>query len=712
MDRFFSLKLYIQGLKKVRAVGIATAIIIIISNALSPLVSLISELSRKYDEDVVRSVEDVPADMIAPFSIFVAILAPLAVFSMFSFLNDRCKSDFYHSLPQRRECIFISFLAATMTWILGAITVSHGINAILWALGPYTAVNIVPLVLSLAAFLVLALLCTSFAALAMTVTGTVISNTLITLLFALFFRIVGALFLWGVDIQSNVFAPEYSPLAWFGFDRYLPFAIFSSITGISDASAFADTPLIIFAFVTSLVLLALSCLLFCKRRSECAGKSAPSRLLQHVWRIAITLPLVLLTVTLIVQDGFEGYHLILIAVSLIIYLIFELMTTKKIKAMLRTIPMFAIPIIASVLLVLGTVAAASAIDSVTPAPEEIDGICTIADSYSNSYEEYLISETFVGDNEAVKIVSLALEDSASSSFSRRGKTDMLLRLRLEGGREIVRNIYFTQEAKADLMRLIRSSEELADVYTRLPAENEISHVGATGLYSVSEQQREQLWLSFCEEYATLTNDEKREIKGFSDYNKEDYGYTTDMSSITSISVRGYYKLSPFYSSYPIIPSLMPKTALLYVEMYNESASVSSSGEPVTLESRYNDLSEADTTTPRDVSFDIYITSVNDSTKGFSFYEQCSTHSPEFEEEYGKFLSMLEVLAEQSRNTSFSSLVDVYKVAINSGELLVSPYADADKGDVWYEYTSDTFYVIISEEALAELENIYLGKVTE
>lgn len=710
MSRFFSLKLYIQGLKKVRAVGIATAIIIIIANALNPLISLISELSRQYDADVVRSAEDVPANMIAPFSIFIAILAPLAVFSMFSFLNDRCKSDFYHSLPQRRECIFISFLAATLTWMLGAIIASHAINAILWAIGPYTSVNIVPLLLSLAAFLVLALLCASFATLATAVTGTVISNTLITLLFALFFRIIGALFLWGVEIQSNVFAPEHSPLTWLGFDYYLPFALFANLTGISDASAFANTPLIIFAFVTSLALLALSCLLFCKRRSECAGKSAPSRLLQHVWRIAITLPLVLLTVTLIVQDGFEGYHIVLLGVSLIIYLVFELMTTKKIKSMLRSIPMFSIPIVASVLLVFGTVAAASAVDSVTPAPEEIDGICTIADSYSNSYEEYLVSETFVSDDEAARIVSLALKDSTSSSFSHREKTDILLRLRLENGREIVRNIYFTQEAKADLMRLIHSSEELADVYTRLPKENEISYIGASGLYPVSDQQREQLWRTFCEEYETLTDEQKREIKGFNDYNKEDYGYSSDVLSITSISVRGYYKLSPFFSSYPIIPSLMPKTALLYVEMYNESASVSSSGEPVTLESRHESFSEADTSKMRDVSFDIYITSVNDSTKGFSFYEQCSTHSPEFEEEYGKFLAMLGVLAEQSRNTSFSSLADVYKVAVNSGELLVSPYASAD--NLWYEYTSDTFYVIISEEALAELEDIYQGKTTE
>ena len=154
-DRFFSTKLYIQGLKKVRAAGIATAIIIIVSNALIPLFSMISRIGVRYDGDLERTVEELEVTLVSPLCAFVILLAPLMIFSMFSFLNDRCKSDFYHSLPQRRECVFISFLSATLTWLLGAVIASHLVNALLWSLVPYCRVSIPTLLLSLAAFVIL-----------------------------------------------------------------------------------------------------------------------------------------------------------------------------------------------------------------------------------------------------------------------------------------------------------------------------------------------------------------------------------------------------------------------------------------------------------------------------------------------------------------------------------------------------------------------------
>ena len=75
MSNFFSAQLYIQGLKKVRAAGIATAIIIIVSNALFPITTLISELSRRgvdgYAEGYHRTAEMVEVNSVSPLSIFI-----------------------------------------------------------------------------------------------------------------------------------------------------------------------------------------------------------------------------------------------------------------------------------------------------------------------------------------------------------------------------------------------------------------------------------------------------------------------------------------------------------------------------------------------------------------------------------------------------------------------------------------------------------------
>ena len=49
MKNLFSVKMYLQGLKKVRGAGIATAITVIVTNALVPIITLINELTRQYD---------------------------------------------------------------------------------------------------------------------------------------------------------------------------------------------------------------------------------------------------------------------------------------------------------------------------------------------------------------------------------------------------------------------------------------------------------------------------------------------------------------------------------------------------------------------------------------------------------------------------------------------------------------------------------------
>ena len=226
MKKLFSAKLYLQGIKKSRGAGIATAIIIIVANALIPIIALISELTRKYDysyQNVERTVRAVPYNDLAPFAALVIALAPLITFSMFSYLNERSKSDFYHSLPQRRECIFNSLLLADLTWSLGTVFVSVVLNSVLWSLVPYCSVSILTVLVCLATFFVLALFITAIMVLSMSVTGTAVANFLMGIVFLLFFRVIGAMFVEGVDTVSRVFLLDYSPLKWLGFEFFLFF---------------------------------------------------------------------------------------------------------------------------------------------------------------------------------------------------------------------------------------------------------------------------------------------------------------------------------------------------------------------------------------------------------------------------------------------------------------------------------------------------------
>ena len=105
MKNIFSYKLYLQGLRKIRTAGVAMAVIIIVLNAWIPI-QCISRGGYR------GSMTDVDAGMLAPFGFLLMFFAPLLVYNMFSFLNERKGSDFFHSLPQKRICTYLSFMSA------------------------------------------------------------------------------------------------------------------------------------------------------------------------------------------------------------------------------------------------------------------------------------------------------------------------------------------------------------------------------------------------------------------------------------------------------------------------------------------------------------------------------------------------------------------------------------------------------------------------
>ena len=96
MKNIFSYKLYLQGLRKIRTAGVAMAIVIIVLNAWIPINCITSGGNHG------RYVTSVDAGMFAPFGFLLMFFAPLLVYNMFSFLNERKGSDFFHSLPQKR----------------------------------------------------------------------------------------------------------------------------------------------------------------------------------------------------------------------------------------------------------------------------------------------------------------------------------------------------------------------------------------------------------------------------------------------------------------------------------------------------------------------------------------------------------------------------------------------------------------------------------
>ena len=85
--------------------------------------------------------------------------------------------------------------------------------------------------------------------------------------------------------------------------------------------------------------------MFHRRRSEAAGQSAPSRLLQHIYRIVVTMVICIFIVCAMFSEMTAGIlrdewfvFLVFYLVAALVYFAYELITTKKWKNLLTALP--------------------------------------------------------------------------------------------------------------------------------------------------------------------------------------------------------------------------------------------------------------------------------------------------------------------------------------------------------------------------------------
>ncbi len=568
MKGYFSLKLYIEGLKRIKIPGIAAAISVIFLNAILPMNEILSGNRRA---DIIgNSVSAVSTYEFLPFGLLMLAFGAIFAYSMFSFLNERNRSDFYHAIPHKRICVYLSFVAAMATWIFGILAVSTGINALLFAFAKFSSVNIsvvfiTPLVMMLASIMVAA-----FMTLAMTLTGTTVSNVLIFILVLLFGRTVGQIFVTALREITPILRSGSSFLEYLEFEFSLPFAL---LTG----EGFDNTPLIIYTVFVTILVLAVGALCYVKRRSETATKSAPSKLMQHVYRSAISLPFFLFIVLIAITDGYDAStQLILLVLALLVYCIFELMTTKKIKALVRSLPMILIPILLSGVFTGMVFIARNAVLDQLPSVDEVEAISEKSpiNYYNPTYQTLRISDAFVDSEEAKEIVLGAL--SREITAIREGYTSgwapiigedgnrvetytkLTLQIRLKNGRTLGRYIGFTEKEYNRLMDIMMESEDYLEAYIALPKNSEIN-TKYLGGYDFSKEETERLWNSFVNEYNSLSNERKKAYLAMR--------YSSD--ELNSFHVVGTYRLQSFSSTYRILFEYLPRTSRLYLEMATE-----------------------------------------------------------------------------------------------------------------------------------------------
>ena len=557
MKDIFSKKLYLQGLRKVRTLGVAMAIVMIALNAWIPLMN-ISDVH--FDERIL----EVEAGEFAPFGLLFLVFVPLLVYNMFSYLNERKASDFFHALPQKRICVYISFMSAILTWITSVLLLSSIINTVLWSMAKSYTLSAEIMIQTTLGFFVLALVLAGFMALAMMLTGTSVANCLVFLLFSLFIRACGIFFLYGLESLTPIFNSMHSPLRIFEWEFFLPIGLFiETVDSGATNEVFGNAGMLIYWFTVAVLLLIGSAVAYCVRKSEIATKSAPNKIMQNIYRIGVTFPFLMLGAFLMITEKDFYLCLLCFLVGFLVWVIFELLTTKKIKNVFRSLPLFFVPVLLTVGYAVSLYGSSNFVYQNTPEREQIVGVKIDTVAGKQTLVNTMLSVTESQSPEMLDLVYQAIEDTKTcSDWSSQELRDggyiyrETVIVRLKSGRRVAYNLI----TKINLYEAFYSDVNFREkiIMGLFTDEN---------IYSIYNMDMSQA------EYAEIWEALKTDFMALSDERKDVFlSSSASYRDGLTLYVEGEYQGLGFSQTFLITPEYTPTTVNLILQYHEKNKS--------------------------------------------------------------------------------------------------------------------------------------------
>ncbi len=575
---YFSPRLYADGVRQLRLMGILFTAIIGFSVVSEPLATYTMMLDTSFFEVQHLNYYEMNPSIILSF----CLVAPLLTLNLFSFLNQRESSDFYHALPTTRTCLFFSFFAAVMTWVLifiGATTVlSVGCHALFPQL---YAINYSSVLLTCFNCLTGSLLIAASVAIAMSITGTAATNVLISLLLIFLPRLLLVLMLSAVaDAFPLVAGLDFLPLLSTHYN--VPTGFVMGVFSESPLAAITDWKSGVYTLVLGLLYTVFAVLLFNRRKSESASHAAPNRYFQGLYRFLVGFSISFIVTLSLWSDIRYGYTapsdligwIILYAFAIIAMLVYELLCTRRFKGLLRRSAVTVLLLVAANAVVLGLVVGVqNLLQSYAPSAKEITSvrIISVNDEYSYGETDYFADKTKdvrLTDPAILEMVSQRLGDSLElleksehKYYAEQvGNSSLVVSIK-SGGVSHLRRIIVYDEDIALLSSSLTENRDFQDIYLDLPDNYvSISDDVATSFYLSNDKNGDALYSALQSEVKEL---------GFETW-------------YTLLNVREVYDTAPLITLHvsvpsgfdwtsfrvPLYPSLLPKTCAAYIDLCN------------------------------------------------------------------------------------------------------------------------------------------------
>jgi len=494
--KIFSFRLYKDALKQLRLPGIIIFLILMLIAILIPVGGAIS-YGQLPDYEV--SQEIVSLLTVNPFLVLCFfILAPILVLSLFRFLNKRNGSDFYYSLPQTGICLFLSYFAAVMTWIIGIIVVVSGTTLMVLSFFPsYFIINWGASFSFMLNVFVAAFYVAAAVVLAMCVTGTGFTNIAVAGLLLFAPRLFMALLLSWVNLSLPIIDTSH----WLlnpSFNIVFGTMYSAFFGSVSTSGILLGTASGIYTLVIGILFFGASVWVFHKRKSESAEHASPNRLLQGIYRISIAMIICLIPCRIIFEfitarlriDASDLFAvMVLYIIALFAYFLYELLTTRKVRNLLKAAPGLLILAGLNIALIGGLSGISHVVLNQTIAVEDISYVrfvenATDEDNYyigTGNSKDYFVSrvgEIRLSSDEIKGLVAEQLNDTLNTLKT--GRYNTLSNQRLTqtvaihtDGRTMYRRIFASTKNCQQLAAELKENEAYRKIYQELPNLDEI-----------------------------------------------------------------------------------------------------------------------------------------------------------------------------------------------------------------------------------------------
>lgn len=573
LSNIIKVKLYLDALKQLKLIGFICLGILLIISVLIPVGSAID--MNQYSSISPRVITATRASF-AMYLIFT-IFTPILILYIFSFLTKRNACDYFHGFPQKRGCLFNTYFAATVTWIFILTFVTALVTGITYGiLSKYFVFSYVNLFKYSLAIFLCSLLVAAAITLSCSITGTIFTNIVVTGLILFLPRFITAIAI--NIITSNlrmVVSSKILPLLDYSYNL-----VFNSVIMVFNGSrsSIYEIKGSIYTAILACIYIGVARLLFIRRKSETAGNPSANGILQCIIRISISIPICLIPLTYIFsvvigKDSLNAPDLfnviVFYIIAVIVMLLYELISTKKFKNVVRSIPSVGLLLIINVFILLMLVGLYQSILNFKPTKENVEYLL-ISNSTSNNemdYFEAAMSTKKITNKELIELLvsnlskNIEYEKTSYPGYSMTGSALMnyakvpsykYITVGFKSGLTVkYRSLYLETQTYNEYISLLGSSNDAKEVYMNLPNYNKNLMTFNSGL---SEIENKDIYNTLKDEVKTL------------DYNQ---WYSLLYDNYNTIKIRWNYNLNDT-TTQTVLPLTYdtPKALLKYIQAVN------------------------------------------------------------------------------------------------------------------------------------------------